>query len=133
VKRDPIGSVIAGLVLVLTLLWASATVGITDAPSQVSNIPVKGMVTMVDLGSKECVPCKMMAPIIVELEKEYKNRAAIIFVDVWKQKDQSSQFEIRVIPTQIFFDREGKEVYRHEGFLDKDSIVNMLRTLGVQG
>jgi len=121
------------LVLVLTLLWASATVGITDAPSQVSNIPVKGMVTMVDLGSKECVPCKMMAPIIVELEKEYKNRAAIIFVDVWKQKDQSSQFEIRVIPTQIFFDREGKEVYRHEGFLDKDSIVNMLRTLGVQG
>ncbi len=91
------------------------------------------MVTMVDLGSKDCVPCKMMAPIMVELEKEYGDRAAIIFVDVWKQREQGSQFDVRVIPTQIFFDRDGNEVYRHEGFMDKDSIVKMLRSLGVQG
>lgn len=132
-RRAPLGGFILGWMVVSVLVEFSAGFCSSDPPSQVPSIPVKGMVTMVDLGSKDCVPCKMMAPIMVELEKEYRDRAAIIFVDVWKQREQGSQFDIRVIPTQIFFDRDGNEVYRHEGFMDKDSIVKMLRSLGVQG
>ncbi len=96
-------------------------------------LPVKNMVTMIDLGAKKCIPCKMMAPILADLEKEYKGKAAIIFIDVWQKenKGQIKKFKIRSIPTQIFFDKDGKEVYRHIGFMDKKSIVDMLKKMGV--
>jgi thioredoxin 1 len=100
----------------------------------VPQVPVKGKVTMLDIGAKECVPCKMMAPIMEELEKEYHEtgRAAIFFIDVWKHRDQAQRFGLRSIPTQIFYDKEGKEVARHEGFMDKKAIVAMLQKLGVK-
>jgi thioredoxin 1 len=88
------------------------------------------MVTMVDLGAQECIPCKMMAPIIEELKREYEGRASIIFIDVWVHRDEARKYGIRAIPTQIFFDRDGKEVFRHEGFMDKRSIVKVLVSLG---
>lgn len=103
----------------------------TSASKQGTQIPVPGMVTMVDLGAKKCIPCKMMAPILVELEKEYKDRAAIVFIDVWVNPDEGKKFGIRTIPTQIFYDAKGKEVLRHEGFFDKASIVAELQKLGV--
>jgi thioredoxin 1 len=102
------------------------------AAVQESQIPVPGLVTMVDLGAKKCVPCKMMAPILDELKTEYADRAAIVFIDVWMNPDAGRRFGIRAIPTQIFFDAEGKEVGRHEGFLDKASIVKELQNLGVK-
>jgi thioredoxin 1 len=102
------------------------------AAVQELQIPVPGMVTMVDLGAKKCVPCKMMAPILEELKEEYTDRAAIIFIDVWVDPDAGRKFGLRAIPTQIFFDAEGKEVGRHEGFLDKASIVAELQKLGVE-
>ncbi len=99
---------------------------------QIPQIPVPNMVTMVDLGAKECIPCKMMAPIMEELEKEYQGRAAVIFIDVWKNPEAGPKFGIRAIPTQIFYDAQGKEITRHEGFLDKHSIVSMFTKLGVK-
>jgi thioredoxin 1 len=94
-------------------------------------IPVKGMVTLVDLGANACIPCKMMAPILEKLEKVYQGKAAVVFVDVWKNPDGADRFKIRVIPTQIFFDKKGKEVYRHEGFMSEKDIVAVLKKLGV--
>ena len=96
-----------------------------------SMVPVKEMVTMVDLGADSCIPCKMMAPILKKLEKEYDGRAAIVFIDVWKHNDQAKRFGIRAIPTQIFFDKEGKEVYRHLGFMSEKAIVAQLKKMGV--
>jgi thioredoxin 1 len=90
-----------------------------------------GRVTMIDLGATECVPCKMMAPILEELKKEYDGKADIIFIDVWKDPSQAKKFGIRAIPTQIFFDAEGREFYRHTGFMDKKRIVDILSRLGV--
>jgi thioredoxin 1 len=101
-------------------------------PGKPPDVPVRGMVTMVDLGAKSCVPCKMMAPIMEKLEKEYKGKAAIVFIDVWKDPDQAKRFGIRAIPTQIFYDKEGKEVYRHVGFMSEHAIVTQLKNLGVQ-
>ncbi len=94
-------------------------------------VPVKGMVTMVDLGADSCVPCKMMAPIIEKLEKTYRGKAAIVFIDVWKDKGPAKRFGIHAIPTQIFFDKEGKEVYRHTGFMGEADIVGQLKKMGV--
>ena len=103
-----------------------------DAPD-IPPVPTPDMVTMVDLGAHKCIPCKMMAPIIEELQKEYADRASIIFIDVWKHKEQAQRFGIHSIPTQIFYDRQGKEVGRHVGFLDKKSIMDMFDQLGVPG
>jgi len=94
-------------------------------------VPVKDMVTMVDLGATSCIPCKMMAPIIEELAAEYRGKAAIIFVDVWQNPDEAKKFKVSIIPTQIFFDRTGNEVYRHSGFLDKNTIMAQLAKMGV--
>jgi len=94
-------------------------------------IPVKGMVTMVDLGAKKCIPCKMMAPILEKLTKQYEGHAAIIFIDVWEDSSQGSKFGIRSIPTQIFYDKDGKEVYRHQGFLGEEAIIKQLAKMDV--
>jgi thioredoxin 1 len=101
-------------------------------PGKPADVPVKGMVTMVDLGAKSCVPCKMMAPIMEKLEKDYEGKAAIVFIDVWKEPGEAKRFGIRTIPTQIFYDKEGKEVYRHVGFMSENAIVTQLKNLGVQ-
>jgi thioredoxin 1 len=109
-------------------------VGSSPAPPQAVQGPVQlssGRVTMIDLGATECIPCKMMAPILEELKKEYAGRADIIFIDVWKDPPQARKYGIRAIPTQIFFDAEGNEVFRHTGFMDKKRIVDVLTRLGV--
>jgi len=95
------------------------------------NIPIPGLVTMVDIGAKSCIPCKMMIPIIEGLSREYEGRAAIAFIDVWKYPDEAPKYRISTIPTQIFYDAEGRERYRHEGFMDKKSIAAVLAKLGV--
>ena len=97
-----------------------------------SHVPVKGMVTLVDLGANQCVPCKMMAPILDKLEKDYKDKAAIVVIDVYKHNDQVQRFGIRAIPTQIFFDPNGKEVYRHVGFMSEKAIIEQLSKMGVK-
>ena len=99
----------------------------------IPRIPTPGMVTMVDLGADRCIPCRMMAPVLKELQKEYAGRASIVFIDVWEHRDQAKRFGVRSIPTQIFFDKDGREVGRHVGFWDKKSIVAVFKDLGVPG
>jgi thioredoxin 1 len=96
------------------------------------NLPVKGTVTLIDLGAKKCIPCKMMAPILEKMEKVYKGKAAVVFIDVWEHREQAQRFRIRAIPTQIFYDKNGKEVYRHVGFLAEKDIVAQLEKMGVK-
>lgn len=96
------------------------------------DVPVKGMVTMVDVGAKACIPCKMMIPVIESLSEEYEGRAAIVFIDVWKNPDETPKYGLRAIPTQIFYDKDGNEVMRHEGYYSKEEIIKVLTKLGVE-
>ena len=110
------------------LLWTAASVHAADAV-EAPPVPTPGLATMVDLGAHKCIPCKMMAPIIEDLQKEYVGRASIIFIDVWEHKDQARKFGIHSIPTQIFYDKHGEEVYRHTGFYSKEDIRKWLDML----
>lgn len=101
---------------------------IAYAASQ-KDVPVKDMITVVDLGAKTCIPCKMMVPVLDAMEKKYQGKAAIVFIDVREAPEQAAKFGIRAIPTQLFFDKTGKEVYRHEGFLDEKPFADMLDQL----
>ena len=100
--------------------------------AETTEIPAKGMVTMVDLGAKKCIPCKMMAPILEKLEKVYQGKAVIHFYDVWENREPATRFGIQGIPTQIFFDRDAKEVFRHVGFMSEEDIVRQLAKMGVK-
>jgi thioredoxin 1 len=86
---------------------------------------------LVDLGADKCVPCKMMAPVLKELTKEYEGRLRVEFIDVWKNPDAGKAYKISLIPTQIFFDAAGKELFRHEGFFSKQDILAKWKELGV--
>ncbi len=94
-----------------------------------SQVPVRDTVTMVDLGATSCVPCKLMEPVLASLKKQYQGRAAVVFIDVTRDHGAAREFGIRVIPTQIFFDATGKEVWRHVGFLDEKSCREQLNRL----
>jgi thioredoxin 1 len=123
------------LMVLIGIFWSQFSQTPSEATFQeshvVSEIPVKGMPTMLDLGANECIPCKMMVPIMENVEKKYKGKAAIIFIDVRKNKAPAKRFGIRAIPTQIFFDIEGKEIYRHEGFMSEAEIDRIFKKMGV--
>ncbi len=123
---------IASILIVLTLAGPAASTPADLISGDPQAVPVQGMVTMLDLGAKSCIPCKMMAPVIESLSKEYEGKAAIVFIDVWKNPNEPQKFGIKTIPTQIFYDKDGKEVMRHEGYFEKESIVKVLAKLGVE-
>lgn len=87
---------------------------------------------VLDLGADKCKACKELAPIIEELRKEYAGRVIVDFIDVWKDPKAGEPYKIRAIPTQIFFDADGREVWRHEGFLPKADFVAKFAELGVK-
>jgi thioredoxin 1 len=86
---------------------------------------------LLDLGAGKCIPCKMMAPILEELKKEYAGKMTVEFIDVWQNPDAGKQYGIEMIPTQIFYDAEGKERFRHVGFYGKEDILGKWKELGV--
>jgi len=86
---------------------------------------------LVDLGSTVCIPCKMMAPVLDELGKEYAGRMRVEFIDVNTNPDAAKPFDIKLIPTQVFIDANGKKLWRHEGFISKQDIMAKWQELGV--
>jgi len=97
-----------------------------------SDVIAKNLPVLIDLGRGTCIPCKMMLPILQELQEEYKERAIIKIIDIRYDPEPARIYKIRLIPTQIFFDASGKEIYRHEGFMDKLSIEQKLQEIGVK-
>ncbi|MBM4019449.1 MAG: thioredoxin family protein [Planctomycetes bacterium] len=92
--------------------------------------PAPGLPRLVDVGSTKCIPCQMMAPILEELKQEYAGRLRVDFIDVMENPDAWQQYGVSLIPTQIFLDASGKELFRHEGFFGKDDILAKWKELG---
>lgn len=86
---------------------------------------------LMEFGSVSCIPCKAMEPILDELREEYIGTLRVEFVDVYANRDLAAQYRIRSIPTQIFLDASGNELYRHVGFFPKQEIVAKWEELGV--
>ncbi len=92
---------------------------------------VKPLPRLVDLGATKCIPCKMMAPILEDLKQTYAGKMNVEFIDVWENPDAGKEYGINLIPTQIFYDATGKELFRHEGFFSKEDILAKWKELGV--
>jgi thioredoxin 1 len=85
-------------------------------------VAVETLPRLVDLGADKCKACKALAPILEELKQEYAGRLMVEFIDVWKNPAAGKPHNIRLIPTQILYDRDGNEVWRHEGFISKEDL-----------
>lgn len=91
----------------------------------------KSLPRLVDLGAKKCIPCKQMIPVLGALTSEYAGRLEVVFIDVWENRAAGKEYGIRLIPTQIFYDASGKELFRHEGYWSKEAILAKFEELGV--
>ncbi len=109
-----------------------ATPAAGTAPTTASAPTTQAVPRLVDLGAGKCKACKELAPILEELKKEYAGRVMVEFIDVWVNPQAGELYNIRVIPTQIFYDAAGNEVWRHEGFLPKAEFVKKFAELGVK-
>jgi thioredoxin 1 len=103
-----------------TGVWTDSTMASTTLPR------------MIDLGRGKCIPCKKMEPILKELKQAYAGRAVIEIVNLDEEPHAGDMYKLRLIPTQIFFDTSGSEVWRHEGFLPRDAIITKFTEMGVE-
>jgi thioredoxin 1 len=91
----------------------------------------KAQVTFLELGADRCIPCKAMQPIMKEIAAEYGGKVQVIFYDVWKDPEPGRKYGVQLIPTQVFLDRTGKEIFRHTGLFPKDELVAFLKKQGL--
>ena len=91
----------------------------------------KHKVTFIELGADRCIPCKAMQPVMREIAQEYKGTIQVVFYDVWKTPKYAKDYGIQMIPTQVFIDKNGNEIFRHIGFYAKDEIIKMLEEKGI--
>lgn len=103
-----------------------------DESAQPDQLVTKDLPKLIDLGSDECIPCKLMAPILEELKTEFAGKFRVEFLDVRKDPALGTIYNIQLIPTQIFFDASGKELFRHEGFYSREDILAKWKELGLE-
>lgn len=112
------------LVFLITIAFAAVSFG--AEPKATTALP-----RIVDLGAGKCIPCKQMKPILEELTKDFTGQMEVVFIDVWENRDAGEKYGVRMIPTQIFYGADGRELFRHEGFFSKKDILAKWKELGV--
>jgi thioredoxin 1 len=123
-RRHPQVLILGVLVLLVTAFRAPA--------GEFDGVPVNGVATLVVLGTPSCPPCVRMKPILEKLAGHYAGRAAVVPIDVAIHQDQIIRFGVKTIPVEIFFDADGREVYRRVGFMSETQILDQLRKMGLE-
>lgn len=135
-----LAAVLSLFLMVVSCQSSGSNTGQTDtiSPSglDLAAIPLEqalssGLPTLAEFGWRTCIPCKEMKPILEELAVEYQGKLNVVIVEVYEHEDQTRQYEIMTIPTQILFDSKGKEVIRHVGLWAKKDIITQLKKMGV--
>jgi len=129
-----IGAVVVAAAAILFLkpgkkaapVGSAAPAGVEASAPQAKALP-----RLLDLGAGKCIPCKMMKPILDGLRESHAEVFKTEFIDVWENESEAKKYGINMIPTQIFFDAAGKELFRHEGFMSKEDILGKWKELGV--
>jgi thioredoxin 1 len=129
------GNILLLTLLILTILAFSYQATFSDPstdrrfPKEIAQSPLP---KLLDFGRGKCIPCKKMAPILQELSEEYKDRVIIKIIEIDQEPGLTTANRIRLIPTQIFFDKKNQEVLRHEGFMSKDDVKKVFQKMGIQ-
>jgi thioredoxin 1 len=129
-RAGVVGVLLLAVAGVLAAKWTSSPAEAGTAslvPAAAGKLP-----RLVDVGADKCIPCKAMAPILDQLRSDYAGRLEVTFVDVWNSPELAEPYGVRMIPTQIFFGRDGRELARHQGFISRDEILAQWKALGVE-
>lgn len=120
------------LIIIVAFLFSQLN-GQGKVKTEIKKI-AKPKITFIELGSVNCIPCKAMQPIMKSVEKKYSEQLKVIFYDVWKedQRQYAEKYGIRLIPTQVFLDDKGKEIFRHEGFFAEAELDKFLQSKGLK-
>jgi thioredoxin 1 len=126
-----------GLVVAIAVAGGLVLAGLPASEPAVRAGPIEARTArqvprLVDLGATKCIPCKAMAPILEQLRVDFAGRLEVVFIDVWKDPDAASPFRIHIIPTQIFYAADGRELARHQGFISREEILAQWKALGVE-
>ena len=121
----------------LSLFWVLAGCQLPTPLPSLTSVPLEqalssGKPTLAEFGRGICIPCKAMKPILEELAAEYEGKLNVVIVEIDDHMDQTKQYGIMAIPTQIFFDSNGNEQIRHMGFLPKEEIITQLKKIGIE-
>jgi len=123
------------ILTLIIVLAAVAGVAILKKSKQEPASPLpshtSGMLRLLDLGSKECTACTMLEPVLEELRTKHTGRLQVDFIDVWEHEQVATYYGVEIIPVQIFFDANGQELYRHQGFISSRDIEAKFSELGV--
>lgn len=122
-----LGVVAAAIVAVLVLKPRPVA-----APASATEAGTSGRPKLLDLGATTCVPCKAMVPVLASLEADYAGALDVEFIDLWKDREAGERWHVAVMPTQVFLAADGRELYRHEGFISRDAILAQWAKLGVE-
>ncbi len=124
------------LTTALLLLFSGVAAGQPASSGLPDPVPTFGkpLVTFIELGSVNCVPCKLMKPVMEATEQKYGEQVKVVFYDVWtpQERHYAAMYKIRVIPTQVFLDKDGKEFFRHEGFFPVEAVDQLLQKQGLK-
>ena len=129
-----------GKIVIVVILITAVAVGIAvkSYRSNSQRLPAeylpgqltgKGIPALIDVGADNCIPCKLMAPILEELKNEFQGKIMVQFLNLNKYPGLAKEYKISFMPTQIFYDASGKERFRHEGFYAKEDILSKLKEL----
>ena len=103
----------------------------TNSGEDLANALQSGRPVLVDFGSNSCVPCRQLRPILQEIKKEQEGKLEVLVIDIYKHQNLSSEYRIQVIPTLVFFDSSGKEMFRQQGFMPKAALMEQIKKIGV--
>lgn len=94
----------------------------------------KPLITFIELGSVNCIPCKMMQPVMKNIQARFGNQVKVIFYDVWTKEEAkyAKIYNINGIPTQVFLDSKGFEISRHVGFYPEKELADFLKSRGLK-
>lgn len=124
--------VVGILIISVAGIWGYKKYQINNNPKNIAQTEFKNMPALLEFSSETCYPCKQMKPVIEEIKKDYEGKAMVKIVDVYEDMELAEKYNIRLIPTQIFLDKEGKEYFRHEGLFPKEEIIKIFNEMGVK-
>ena len=91
-----------------------------------------GKPMVVDFGSNSCIPCRQLRPVLQKVRKDHEGRLEVLIIEIQKNQQLAAEYQIQVMPTVVFIDKVGQEVFRHQGFMSEEKIKEQLARMGVE-
>ena len=107
----------------------AADAGRLDGIDEVQETLRLGKPTVVEFGANACATCRDMKPVLEALRHEHGARISVLDIDIAKSRDYIARYRIQLMPTQVFFDAQGREIGRNMGKISAGEILAQLGVL----